>query len=145
MNRRLRLQDGRHWTIRRANPSPRDSDVAGLGPLDPEIGILRVDRNDGRPLAVLYNFAGHAYGGVPDGSVTADLPGFASAVLEEGHPQPGTEILGECLGQGFNLAGKVAAEGRIAAAGDHDAFAGTLGRFAKPAPDSGVEGLSIGQ
>ena len=32
---------------------------------------------------MVYNFAGHAYGGVPDGGVTADLPGFASAVLEE--------------------------------------------------------------
>jgi len=83
MNRRLRLKDGRHWTIRRANPSPRDSDVVELGPIDPEIGILRLDRTDGKPLAVLYNFAGHAYGGVPDGGVTADFPGFASAVLEE--------------------------------------------------------------
>jgi hypothetical protein len=28
-------------------------------------------------------YAFHAYGGVPDGRVTADLPGFASAVLEQ--------------------------------------------------------------
>jgi hypothetical protein len=83
MNRRLRLQNGKHWTIRRANPSPRDADVAALGPVDPEIGILRLDRTDGRPLAVLYNFAGHPYGGAPDRSVTADFPGFASAVLEQ--------------------------------------------------------------
>jgi hypothetical protein len=32
---------------------------------------------------VVYNFAGHAYGGVPNDGVSADLPGFASAVLEE--------------------------------------------------------------
>jgi len=83
MNRRLRLKDGRSWTIRRANPSPRAADIAGLGPLDPEIGILRIDKTDGDPLAVLYNFAGHAYGGVPNDGVTADFPGFASAVLEE--------------------------------------------------------------
>lgn len=83
MNRRLRLKDGQHWTIRRANPSPRDTEVVELGPVDTEIGILRLDRTDGRPLAVLYNFGGHAYGGVPGGSVTADFPGFASAVLEE--------------------------------------------------------------
>lgn len=82
MNRRLHLRDGTEWTIRRANPSPPDDDVTKLGPLDPEIGILRLDRTDGRPLAVLYNFAGHAYGGVPDGSVTADFPGFASSVIE---------------------------------------------------------------
>ncbi len=83
MNRRLRLKDGRHWTIRRANPSPRAADIAGLGPVDPEIGILRIDKAGGEPLAVLYNFAGHAYGGVPNEGVTADFPGFASVVLEE--------------------------------------------------------------
>ena len=83
INRRLRMKDGHDWTIRRANPSPLDSEVTGLGPLDPEIGILRLDRLDGRRLAVVYNFAGHAYGGVPNGGVTADFPGFASKVLEE--------------------------------------------------------------
>ena len=84
MNRRLLLEDGRVWTIRRANPSPKDAEVTGLGPLDTEIGILRIDRLSGQPFAVLYNFAGHAYGGVPGGEVTADFPGFASAVLEQG-------------------------------------------------------------
>ena len=83
MNRRLRLENGKDWTIRRANPSPKDSRVAALGPADPEIGILRLDRATGGPLAVVYNFAGHPYGGVPNGGVTADFPGFASAVLEE--------------------------------------------------------------
>ncbi len=86
MNRRLRLTSGKDWTIRRANPSPKDSDVAELGPIDPEIGILRLDRTSGEPLAVVYNFAAHAYGGVPSGGVTADFPGFASAVLEEALP-----------------------------------------------------------
>ncbi len=83
VNRRLRLNTGEHRTIRRANPSPRDSSVVGLGPHDPEIGILRLDTASGKPLAVVYNFATHPYGGVPDGRVTADLPGFASTVLEE--------------------------------------------------------------
>ena len=84
MNRRLQLKDGKAWTIRRANPSPRDEDVTGVGPMDPEIGILRVDRVEGGTLAVLYNFACHPYAGVPDGGVTADLPGFASRVVEAG-------------------------------------------------------------
>ena len=84
MNRRLQLKDGRSWAIRRANPSPKDSEVARIGASDPEIGILRLDnRETGLPLAVLHNFAGHAYGGVPNAGVTADFPGFASAVLEE--------------------------------------------------------------
>ena len=98
MNRRLRLEDGREWTIRRANPSPRDAEVAGLGPVDTEIGILRIDRLSGQPFAVLYNFAGHAYGGVPGEAVTADFPGFASAVLEQGLGH-GAVLLG--LGHAF--------------------------------------------
>jgi hypothetical protein len=72
MNRRLDLRDGRSCTIRRANPSPADASVVGLGPLDAEIGVLRLDRLSGKPPAVVYNYALHAYGGVPDGRVTAD-------------------------------------------------------------------------
>jgi len=83
MNRTLRLKDGKNWTIRHGNPCPPDEEVAGVGPIDPEIGILRVDRMDGRPLAVVYNFACHPYLGAPRGGVTADYPGFASKVIEE--------------------------------------------------------------
>ena len=83
MNRRLRLKNGKCWTIRHTNPCPPDEEVASVGPIDPEIGILRVDRTDGRPLAVVYNFACHPYIGVPRGGVTADFPGFASKVIEE--------------------------------------------------------------
>ncbi len=83
MNRTLRLKSGRRWTIRHTNPCPPDEEVAGVGPIDAEIGVLRVDRVDGRPLAVVYNFACHPYLGVPRGGVTADFPGFASKVIEE--------------------------------------------------------------
>ncbi|MFO7946127.1 MAG: hypothetical protein R6V19_04855 [Armatimonadota bacterium] len=83
INRTLRLKNGRGWTIRQANPCPPDEDVAGLGPIDPEIGILRFDRADGSPLAVLYNYACHPLIGVPGGAVTANYPGFASAVIED--------------------------------------------------------------
>ena len=86
INRRLRTKDGKHWTIRRATPSPADADVVGIGPLDPQIGLLRVDTLAGKPLALVYNFAGHAYGGVPGGGVTADFPGFASRVIEKAWP-----------------------------------------------------------
>jgi len=83
MNRTLRLKNGKHWTARHANPCPPDEEVAGVGPIDPEIGILRVDRLDGRPMAVVYDFACHPYITVPRGGVTADFPGFASKVIEE--------------------------------------------------------------
>jgi len=83
MNRRLILKNGKAWTIRRANPCPPDDEIAELGIFDPEIGILRIDKTNGQPLAVLYNFAGHAYCGVPNGGVTAEFPGFASEVIEK--------------------------------------------------------------
>ncbi len=83
VNRTLIMRDGRHWTVRHANPCPPDDEVADVGPIDPEIGILRIDRTDGRPLAVVYNYACHPYLGVPRGGVTADYPGFASSVIEE--------------------------------------------------------------
>jgi hypothetical protein len=86
INRRLRMNDGTHWTIRRATPSPKDAEVAGLGPLDPQIGLLRVDTLDGKPLALVYNFAGHAYCGAPGGGISADFPGFASRVIESAWP-----------------------------------------------------------
>jgi hypothetical protein len=83
INRTLRLRDGSGWTIRHTNPCPPDEEVVGLGPIDPEIGVLRVDRLDGRPLALAYNFACHPLLGVPGGAITANFPGFASAVIEE--------------------------------------------------------------
>ena len=82
INRTLRLKNGKSWTIRQANPCPPDEDVESLGPVDPDIGIIRIDRPDGTPLAVVYNFACHLLLGVPQGSVTANFPGFASEVIE---------------------------------------------------------------
>ena len=82
-NRRLRLSDGREWTIRHANPLPPDHEVIGAGPVDPEIGILRLDKRNGEPLAVVYNFACHPYHGVPNRGATADFPGIASKVIED--------------------------------------------------------------
>lgn len=83
INRDLRLKNGRHWTIRHSNPCPPDEEVAGVGPIDPEIGILRIDRLDGRPLAVVYNFACHPLFGDAQGALTANFPGVASRVIEE--------------------------------------------------------------
>jgi hypothetical protein len=82
-NRRLKMKDGSEVDMRRAYSMPRDEDVAGVGPVDPEIGLLRLDRKNGKPLAVVYNFAVHPIQGVPSGANTADIPGFASKVIEE--------------------------------------------------------------
>jgi hypothetical protein len=82
-NRRLKLKNGKELDVRHAYSMPADEDVAEVGPIDPEIGILRFDRHDGRTLAVVYNFAMHPIMGVSNGGNTADVTGFASQVIED--------------------------------------------------------------
>lgn len=82
-NRRLKLKDGREADVRHAYSLPPDELVSGIGPIDPQIGLLRVDKKSGEPLAAIYNFACHPIQGVPSKGNTADFPGFASKVIEE--------------------------------------------------------------
>lgn len=82
-NRRLKLKSGREIDVRHAYSMPFDDEVAEVGPIDPEIGILKLDRTDGTTLAVVYNFACHPIQGVPNGGNTADITGFASRVIED--------------------------------------------------------------
>lgn len=82
-NRRLKLKNGKEIDVRHAYSLPPDDDIAEVGPVDPEIGVLRLDTIDGETIAVVYNFACHPIQGVPSGANTADLTGFASAVIEE--------------------------------------------------------------
>ncbi|QDU29084.1 Neutral/alkaline non-lysosomal ceramidase [Anatilimnocola aggregata] len=82
-NRRLNMKDGSQVDMRRAYSMPPDDEVASVGPIDPQIGLLRLDREDGRPLAVVYNFACHPIMNPPSKGNSADYPGFASAVIED--------------------------------------------------------------
>lgn len=80
INRSPRMRDGRH---NGGSPMAADEDIASPGPVDPEIGVLRVDRLDGTPLAVLYNFSSHILYNSPRDNISAGFPGFASRCLEE--------------------------------------------------------------
>ncbi len=82
-NRRLKLKNGKEVDIRHAYSLPPDEEIAEVGPVDPHIGILRLDTKDGKTLAVVYNFACHPIQGVPNGGNTADMTGFASKVIED--------------------------------------------------------------
>jgi hypothetical protein len=82
-NRRLKLTSGKEADVRHAYSLPPDAEVASVGPVDPEIGLLRLDRLDGTTVAVVYNFAVHPIQGVPGGANTADMTGFASSVIED--------------------------------------------------------------
>lgn len=81
-NRRLKLKSGKEADVRHAYSLPPDDEVADVGPIDPQIGLLRLDRDDGSTLAVVYNFACHPIMGLPGGENTADITGFASKVIE---------------------------------------------------------------
>ncbi|WP_417749125.1 hypothetical protein [Rosistilla oblonga] len=82
-NRRLQLADGRQIDVRHAYSLPPDEAVAAVGPIDPQIGMLRVDTTVGDTLAIVYNFACHPIQGVPGGANTADMTGYASDVIEQ--------------------------------------------------------------
>lgn len=82
-NRRMLLKDGTQADMRRAYAMPRDEDVAAVGPIDPQVGLLRLDRADGTPLAVVYQFACHPIMNPPHKGSSADYPGSASKVIEE--------------------------------------------------------------
>lgn len=98
-NRRLQLSSGREADVRHAYSLPPDASVAAVGPIDSEIGVLRLDRHDGRPLAAVYNFACHPIQGVPGGGNTADITGFASRVIEDNLGEDATALfLQGCAG-----------------------------------------------
>lgn len=82
-NRRLKLKSGKEADVRHAYALPADDEVVAVGPIDQQIGVLRLDALDGRTLAVVYNFACHPIMGVPSGGNTADLTGYASKVIED--------------------------------------------------------------
>ncbi|MCB1232845.1 MAG: hypothetical protein KDN19_21555 [Verrucomicrobiae bacterium] len=84
VNRRLKLKNGREADERHAYAMPPDEEIAAVGPIDPEIGLLRLDRIDtGKPLALVFHFSCHPIQGVPSGGNTADLSGFAAKTIEE--------------------------------------------------------------
>ena len=52
-------------------------------PVDPAVGVIRIDRADGSPLAVFSNFACHAVVmGYDNVLITGDWPGYSSRLLE---------------------------------------------------------------
>lgn len=84
-NRRMFLQNGSETDTRGAYALPPDQEVESIGPIDPSIGLLRLDRlSDGLTLAIVYNFACHPIMGTPSGGNGADITGFASRLIEDG-------------------------------------------------------------
>jgi len=64
------------------NPLPAAL-IKPAGPVDPEVFVLSVQHADGRPLALLANYALHYIGGVPAGHISADYFGvFADRIQQ---------------------------------------------------------------
>ncbi|RPI84900.1 MAG: hypothetical protein EHM42_07145, partial [Planctomycetaceae bacterium] len=101
-NRRMKLKSGREADVRHAYSMPADDQVAEIGPVDPQIGVLRVDSMDGEPIAVVYNFACHPIQGVPSGRNTADITGFASQVIEDNLGQGSVALFVQGCGGDIN-------------------------------------------
>ena len=80
-NHILNLKNGKGWAIRHANPVPPDEEIESVGPVDPEIGLLRLDKKNGETLAVVYNFTGHPYPSIT--SQTDAYTTFSTKLIEE--------------------------------------------------------------
>lgn len=104
-NRRMKLKSGKEVDVRRAYPLAPDEEIAQIGPIDPQIGILRLDRMDGRTLAVVYNFACHPIMGAASGGNTADMTGFASKVIEDNSGEGAVALFIQGCGGDINPAG----------------------------------------
>ena len=82
-NRRMQLKNGGEIDVRHAYSLPPNKAILSTGPIDPEIGILRVDKQNGDTLAVLFNFACHPIQGTPvSAGDTSDMTGYAAQVIE---------------------------------------------------------------
>ncbi|MDI6829355.1 MAG: hypothetical protein QME62_12810 [Armatimonadota bacterium] len=76
-NRRYRMKDGSV----RFNPPKQDPNILGPdGPIDPQVNVLRVDGQDGEPIAIVANYALHPdiMGGC---EASADFPGEMSRIV----------------------------------------------------------------
>lgn len=83
-NRRLRTRDGvLHMNWEGLDP---DDVTEVLGPVDPEVGVIRVDTIEGAPLATLINYALHpAILAGDNWLISADWPGYARRAVEQLH------------------------------------------------------------
>jgi hypothetical protein len=80
-NRHTIRPDGTAVTSYRLPPK---EDNLAFGPIDPEVGVVRVDSLDGAPIATLINFACHPVCGVDRMyAISADYPGHAMGMVEK--------------------------------------------------------------
>lgn len=89
-NRRLLLKSGREADYRHAYSLPPDEEIEGIGPIDPDVTVLKVVAHNESIKGIVYQFACHPIQGTPSGGNTADITGYASKVIED---QLGTDTV----------------------------------------------------
>jgi hypothetical protein len=81
-----------HDRVQMHPPLGSPNRVKPAGPVDPEVFVVSVEHADGRPLALLANFALHYVGDFVTGHVSADYFGFFAERIKEhlnaGHSDP---------------------------------------------------------
>ena len=78
-HRRMKMADGSAWNDWLS--PPRDQIAGVCGPIDPEVGVLKVEKMDGNTLGAIINFSCHNNAG-GDPGISADFAGYATGVLE---------------------------------------------------------------
>jgi hypothetical protein len=84
-SRRWKLNDGSVFTTRYGVPSTwrvSTERIAEQGVIDPDLTVMRVERLDGRPLAVVTNFAAHPSIALASALASGDFSGEAMRLLE---------------------------------------------------------------
>ncbi len=90
-SRRVRLTDGRVFTTRYGVPSTwrvRPDLIAGVGAIDPEVTLLRVETLAGAVLAAVTNFGCHPSVALTSPNLSGDYLGEAAHALEQALGQP---------------------------------------------------------
>ena len=83
INRTIELKDGTDWTVRQAHPCPPEDAYDTLTEANHTFKILRLNKEDGTPLAILFNFGCHPLLGYADNKPTANYPGIAESIIEK--------------------------------------------------------------
>jgi hypothetical protein len=94
-NRRMKMKDGTVWNSWLS--PPKDQIVGPSGPIDPEVGVLKVEKMEGATLGAIINFSCHNNAGGIRG-ISADFAEYAAKVIEnvEGEKSVALFMPGAC-------------------------------------------------
>jgi len=80
VNRRIRVRGGR--VVMNWRPVPEE-EIVGYGPIDPDLGVLRIDDAEGKPIAGVVHYTCHAAVVSPfPRQISADFPGYTCRMVE---------------------------------------------------------------